>query len=175
MTFSDALAVWGLGFSSIGLIVTVVGFWLAIVQLRKTASAAKATTSAIETANKRMLYNHLLVIMPQLRSLEGDIDASVASGDKGAAVRALVAFSHAAKQIASLLETEPSTDGELEHAELIGVLRATARAVSTVKGELVSGSKKSLSTLLQGISGDISDIASRCAGLTTTYQTKVAA
>ncbi|WP_292761941.1 hypothetical protein [Microbacterium sp. UBA3486] len=174
MTFSDALAVWGLTVTSAGLIVTVVGFWVAIVQLKKTATATKATTTAVETANRRMLYNHLLVLMPQLRGLEGDIDASVVAGDKAAAVRALVAFSHAANQVAALLDTEPRNDGVGEHAELIGELRAAARAVSAAKGELVSGTKKSLGTLLHGVSGQISDVASRCAGLSTTYQTNVA-
>jgi hypothetical protein len=65
----------------------VTGFWLAIVQLRKTRTAAEATTSAVEAANARMLYNHLLVLLPQLRSLEGDLDAAIAADDRTGAIK----------------------------------------------------------------------------------------
>ena len=174
MTLSDVLAIWGLGITSLGLLITVIGFWLAIVQLRKTATASTATTLAVQTANQRMLYNHLLVLMPQLRTLEGDVDAAVVGGDREAAVRALVAFSHAANQVAALLETEPVETRLSDHVELVADLRLAARAVSAAKGELVSGSKKTLGNLLHGVSTQISDVTARCAGLSTTYQTKVA-
>lgn len=175
MTLSDTLAIWGLVVSGAGLPVTVVGFWLAIAQLRKTTNAAIATKNAVESANKRMLYNHLLVLLPQLRNLEADLDGAISIADRVGAIKALVAFSHAANQIASLLETEPETSlGEQTNVELVGELRSTARAASVAKAEIVSGSKKTLTAILHSVSGEISDLSARCAGLSTTYQTKVA-
>jgi hypothetical protein len=111
----------------------------------------------------------LLVLLPGMKSLEADLDAAMAApADKLAAIRSLVAFSHTANQVAALLESEAS------QAELVGQLRATARAASVAKSELVSGSKKSLSTLLRDVVAEISDVSSKCAGLSTTYQAKVA-
>lgn len=165
---SDVLAIWGLVIGVLGLLATGIGFWIAIFQLRKTATAAQATTRAIELANGRMLLNHLLVLLPQMKNLEADLDAAIAAPDKIAAIRALVAFSHTANQVAALLETE------VAQSELVAQLRASARAASLAKSDLVSGSKKSLPALLHEIVAEISDVAAKCAGLSTTYQTKVA-
>lgn len=177
MSLSDALSVAGIVLSTIGLLATVAGFWIAIIQLRngnkqlkRTATAAEATKLAIEQANTRMIYNHLLVLLPQLTSLEADIDASMAANDRDAATRALVKFNHAANQIASLLQGQ-STETDLTLAE---DLRTVARSATTQKSALVSGSKKTVGLLLRTLSPEIADVAARCSALATTYQTKAA-
>ena len=169
MSQNDGLAIWGLVIGALSLIVTAVGFGLTISQVRKTKDAAIATKDAIVAANRRMLYNHLLVLLPQMKNFEGDLDAAIAEPDKASAIRALVGFSHAANQVAALLET----DG-VAHAALIVELRATARAASVAKGELESGNARPLTSLLQSIAVEVSTVAAECAGLSTAYQTKVA-
>ncbi|MEV8253697.1 hypothetical protein AB0O95_06980 [Rhodoglobus sp. NPDC076762] len=163
MSLSDVISI-------VGLLVTVTGFYLAIKQLRNTASAAEATTTAIVAANRRMLLNHLLVLVPQLVTIEADIDEAIAIDNKPGAIRALVAFSHAAVQIASLLETE----GESDYSSLISEMREAASKSTAAKSALVSGSKKPLVALLKIVAVDVASISSKCAGLTTVYQIKVA-
>jgi len=169
MSLGDSLAIWGLVIGAVGLVVTVVGFILAIIQLKKTATAATATKDAILVANSRMLYNHLLVVLPQLTSMEADIDRAMLKDDKDGAVRALVSFSHAAMQVAALLDSHDPGN----NSELVEQLRTTAREASHQKGVIVSGSKKTVSLLLNQVSIDIANVAGRCVGLASTYQTKV--
>lgn len=162
MSFSDALGL-------VGLAVTITGFYLAIKQLKKTATAAEATTEAIVAANKRMLLNHLLVLAPQLVTIEVEIDEAIAVDNRQAAVRALVAFSHAAVQISALLESEADPN----HLALISDLREAAGRSTNAKSQLVSGSKKPLAALLRSVSADVAGVSSRCAALTTLYQIRV--
>jgi chemotaxis protein histidine kinase CheA len=169
MSISDTLAIWGLVLSFVGLAVTAVGFILAIKQLRKTATAAEAATAAISGANAQMVHNHLLILLPQIQTLEADLDAAIIAGEKEDAARALVSFSHAANQIAALLtsNTRPSTDASLEQE-----LRSTAKKASELKAAIVKGSKKTLPVLLGAVAQEIGAVSARCSGLITTYQAK---
>jgi hypothetical protein len=60
------------------LIVSVIGFTFTIWQLVRTANAAEATKRAIERTEKRMALNHLLVLLPQFRLIENDLDPAAA-------------------------------------------------------------------------------------------------
>jgi len=173
----DSLALWGIAISALGLVATTLGFILAIKQLRsgnellkRTATAAEASKKAIETANARMVYNHLLVLLPQLTGLEADIDAAMSSDDRQSAVRALVKFNHTANQIAMLLNGQEG----FGDASLVEDLRVTARAATLQKSALVSGNKRPVGALLQSVATEIADVAARCSALATTYQTKAA-
>jgi hypothetical protein len=156
--------------SLVGLVVTAGGFAVTISQLVKTANAAQATERAIVAANKRMLLNHVLVLVPQLKVVEGDLDAAIADEKPLDAIRALVAFSHSASQVAALLESDPESD----HAVLVETLRTVADQSSQAKAALVSGSMKSMKVSLKVLAGDVSAISARCSGLTAYYQSKAA-
>jgi len=153
-----------------GLIVSAVGFALTIWQLIRTANASIATKNAIIEANKRMVLNHLLVLLPQLTSIEADLDAAIASDDRDGAVRLLVKFSHAANQIAALLENRESR----EDVDFVDELRTVAKSASASKGALVSGTSKPLRIVLKTLDAEIGSVTAKCAGMVTKYQTKVA-
>lgn len=170
MALSDTLAVWGLVVGVFGVVLTIVGFVLAIAQLRRTATAAEATTAAITSANRRMLLNHILVLVPQLKMVEADLDVAMVSNDLPAATRSLIAFGHAASQIAALLESESQT----ENATFITELRQAASDATVAKGALVSGNVRTLRTKLGPLAVTVSDIAVKCSGLTAQYQSKAA-
>lgn len=170
MTLSDTLAVWGLAVGVVSVLLTVVGFVLAITQLRRTASAAEATTAAIKAANRRMLLNHILVLVPQLKTVEADLDIAIASNDFAGATRSLIAFGHAASQIAALLESE----SESSNVTFIAELRQAASDASIAKGALVSGNLRTLKTKLGPLAVTVSEVAVKCSGLTAQYQSKAA-
>jgi hypothetical protein len=160
---SDLIGLAGLGIS-------IVGFSLTVWQLLRTANAAIATKEAIVAANKRMLLNHLLVLLPQLKTLEADLDTAIAAKNSEAAIRALIGYSHAANQVASLLDSqEDSMD-----AELVKELRASAVNASANKAVLVIGTTRQLSSVLKTVASEISAVSAKCAGLSTKYQVKVA-
>ena len=163
MTLGDILGI-------IGLVITILGFYLAIKQLQKTATATEATRDAIVAANKRMLLNHLLVLAPQLVVIEADMDAAVAIGNEDGAIRSLVAFSHAAVQISALLEAQ----SEDNHSALVAELRSAATNSTAAKSAIVSGSPKPLKLLLKNVLGEVASTSAKCSALTTIYQIKVA-
>lgn len=152
-----------------GLAVSIIGFGVTAWQLIRTANATVATKDAIVQANKRMLLNHLLVLLPQLKTLESDLDSAIASGSQDAAIRALNGFSHAANQVASLLESQD----EQSDTNLIAELRGCATNASASKSTLVGGISKPMATVLRTVSQQVSDVSAKCAGLTTKYQVKV--
>lgn len=162
MTSSDTIGV-------IGLLVSVVGFGVTVWQLIRTANATIATKTAIVAANKRMLLNHLLVLLPQLKSLEADLDSAIATDSNSGAIRALIEFSHAANQVASLLESQE----ENSEADLAGELRKSAKNASAHKSILVLGITKPLTTVLRTVASEISEVSAKCAGLSTKYQVRV--
>lgn len=162
MTSSDAIGIWGL-------LVSVIGFGLTVWQLIRTASAAEKTKTAVENAANRMVTNHMLVMLPQLKSAETELDAAIVSNDSKGAIRALIEYSYAAKQIASLL----SGEGQAEYTDLIERLRTSADSASGTKSALVTGTPRPLKDVVATISSDISKIAGDCVALATTYQAKV--
>lgn len=162
----------GLGdwLSAAGLLVSIVGFTLAIQQLRKTTSAAVATQQAIKSTSNRLSLNHLLVLLPQLRMIEGDLDAAAADDDARLAVRSLVAYSHTATQVASLLGREDAS----AHADLIAKLLETSRQASTAKSKLVTsgGQGKPVKVLTRTALQSIGNLSSEAAGLAAKIQAR---
>lgn len=163
MTFGEAIGL-------VGLVVSVVGFWLAIVQLRRTAKATKATADGISQTLHRMNVNHMLVLLPQLRLIESDLDQAAEEEDRRLAQRTLVSYSHTASQVAMLLEGSESPGD----SQLIEKLRGSARRASQAKAALVSSNRVSVKTAIKEVGAEVGDIAGIAAGLIAQYQTKVA-
>jgi hypothetical protein len=150
------------------LVVAIVGFGLAIWQLRRSADASVATKEAIERTARRMSLNHLLVLLPQLRSIEGDLDAAAATDDRPLAIRSLVSYSHTANAVASLL----AGDGDLSDPALIVRLRDSAKSASVAKAALVTGSRQAVKVVVKTALEQIGDVSSYAAGLSAQFQMK---
>jgi hypothetical protein len=153
----------------LGLVVSVVGFGVTIWQLVRTANASEATSKALKAATERMNINHLLVLLPQLKTYEAELDGAIADEDRRTASRTLVSYSHVATQIAMLLEL----NADERSAELVKTLRDSAKACSNAKAVLVSGSSKSLGTVMKPALAQIGEVSATAAGLMTEFQIKV--
>lgn len=153
----------------LGLVVSVIGFGLTVWQLFRTATAARQTKTAVENAASRMVTNHMLTMLPQLKAAETELDTAIIGGDSKSAIRALIEYSYAAKQIASLL----ASDGDPAYAQLVNRLKESADSASGTKAALVTGVPKPLREVAAAIAGEISVIASDCVALAATYQAKV--
>lgn len=160
LTLSDWLGI-------AGLVVSVVGFAVAIWQLVRTANASVATKKAIEATARRMSVNHLLVLLPQLRMIEHDLDAAMADDDRRLAIRALGNFSHTASQVASLLEGE----GDAVDAELIAKLRQSAGEAGKAKSAIVTG-RAAVKTVAKSAAEGITDVAAHAAGQIAQFQVR---
>lgn len=162
LTLSDGLSV-------VGLVLTVVGFVITFVQLTRTRRASVATNSAVQLATTRMHSNFLLITLPQFKALELDLDEASDRNDKRLARRTLVAYSHNANRVATLL------DGSTDDAEkmLSEALRTSATAASSAKSSLVTGDSANVLEAVKNLLTDIGDLATRAEGIAAKYQIKV--
>jgi RNA-binding protein YhbY len=152
--------------SLIGLMVSVVGFAFAIWQLTRTANASVATRQAIERTEKRMALNHLLIILPQFRLLENDLDSAADTDDRPLARRSLVAYSHFAAEVATILDGQNGVDQKLVHD-----IRESATLASRVKAALVDAPKeRNTKQLTKNVRETISALSVHIGSLATTYQ-----
>lgn len=149
-----------------GLIVSVVGFVIAIWQLVRTANAAKATKDAVERAENRMAINHLLVLLPQFQLIESDLDIAAQYNDRGLARRSLVAYAHFAAEVATILQGQGKSD-----QTLITDLRTSATQASQIKAGLIDApSGKSIKQLTKDIRDKVSSLSVHIGTLVISYQ-----
>lgn len=160
MTLGDVLSI-------CGLVVGVIGFGFTIHQLRRTATATEASNELLVNVGARMKANHLLVLLPQLHLLSDELDEAVLTDDKKAVTRALVSYSRAASQIASMLDTSS------ESPELVDMLRESAKAAGTAKGVIVGGTNKSLAVVVKSVTEAMSTVSNNASELISSYQAKV--
>jgi hypothetical protein len=135
VSLGEWLGIIGLTVGVLGLAVTIGGFWLALLQLRRTADAAEATAAAVQRTEHRMALNHLLVIVPQIRVLEFDLDRAIEENDRLAALRALTSYAHVASEVAGLLSDQGILD-----SEVLEKLRVSAAAATDAKARLQDSS-----------------------------------
>lgn len=159
MTLGDYLGIAGLA-------VSVIGFGVAIWQLIRTANATSATRKAIERTEKRMALNHLLILLPQFRILESDLDRAAEDDDRPAARTALVSYAHFAAEVATILKSQIASD-----QTLVVDLQASSREASLVKASLIdSPEERNTRELTKGIREQMSNLSVHIGSLATTYQ-----
>jgi hypothetical protein len=95
---------WNAFGSWLGLVVSVGGFWIAIVQIRKTRTAAEAAALAVTETEARVARNTLLAVVPQFLQLEIDLGSALGSGRYEDAATVLVRWRHLAAQLRGLVE-----------------------------------------------------------------------
>ncbi len=137
-----------------GLIVAIIGFAATISQLVRTAKASEATKVAVERTERRMAMNHLLVLIPQFRILETDLDSAADENDRRLAIRALVAYSHIASEVAGLLRNQDSVDDVL-----VDRLALSARNASMAKANLINNPKQPAKSVTRDFRSELADVS----------------
>jgi len=112
-----------------GLVVTTVGFTVAIWQLIRSANAAEATKAAVLALSRAQL----LFLLPQFRVLETELDWAISLKTEGRdlAVRILTSYVHLAHEVAGLITVHSLGEDE------IGVkLRQSAKLAADAKNKI---------------------------------------
>lgn len=143
------------------LTVTVVGFVVAISQLRRTESTAAATRRAVERTEERIAVNHLLVVLPQFRMLVQDLDAAAEENDRKLAMRTLVAWTHLANEVASMLAGVDES-----FFDYVLRLRASAKDGTETKADLISYPKRSVKVTTKDFRRSFGELTAEVSGLT---------
>ncbi len=150
-------------FASLG--VALVGFGITIKQVRTTLSATRATRKAVEDTERRITHNHLLVILPQFRLLEADLDTAVGAENRELAIRTLVTYRHLAGEAASLLQLDEAQ----RHSEIVAELRVTMEMAGSTKNGLVNSGKVSIKsgtkTFRLRITQTVNDLSAMIGGI----------
>lgn len=146
------------------LVVTAVGFTVAVYQLRRTANATEATERAVERTEYRMALNHLLVLVPQFMIVESELDVSADENDRRLAIRALQSWTRVGSQAAGLLKSQLG-----QEVELIERIEASVREASAAKASLIDKPGTSTKSLTKDIRASLSDLASQFGTVVTQF------
>jgi hypothetical protein len=157
---------WNAVGSWLGLVVSIAGFWIAIVQIRKTRKAAEAAALAVAETETRVARNTLLAVVPQFLQLEIDLGAALGSNRFEDAVTVLVRWRHLAAQIRGLVERS-----DIEEAALGQILWIAIPLVSAAERSLLRSRGPSAAAVRQARQaiGDASAAAGALIGRLQTY------
>ncbi|MGH2607640.1 MAG: hypothetical protein ACRDHF_01010 [Tepidiformaceae bacterium] len=112
----------------LGLGVSVGGFAIAIVEIRRTRSAAESARAAVVETEARVARNTLLVVVPQLLQLEVDLGSALAASRYEDAATVLVRWRHLAAQVMGLLARANAANAELLSDQLTVAIPLAASA-----------------------------------------------
>jgi hypothetical protein len=96
---------------------TLLGIFLAWLQLRRTANATEATQTAVEKTARGMAIYQLLILIPQLQQYEGDLDRAVSAEDHDEAIEVLNRWRRVGTEASGLLDARPTASA------LVGLLQ----------------------------------------------------
>ena len=116
----------------LGIGLTVLGFGVAIVQLRKTKKATIAASDELRKARLKLSGDQLSALVPQIQTITSDLDFAILSNDREVAHRALLRFSYLATEAISLLNNLDS-----DHSELQDRLTETASDALDAKSSIL--------------------------------------
>ncbi len=97
----------------VGFVITIVGFAFAFWQILKTRSAAEAAGQAAVITQRQLASNQLLILIPQLRWLSGELDAAIEADDAQLARRHLDSWRWQASHVHGLLIDDRSIQRRL--------------------------------------------------------------
>lgn len=159
---------WGVAFSDwlaiAGLLVGVAGFTVTIWQLRRTANASEATARAVERTEKQMASSYLLVLLPQFRIIESDLDTAAIEDDRRLAMRALRTYADVSSEVRALLSTQPDID-----SVLLSKLEESSKSATLTKAALVDHPGRGTKAVTRDFRTELSHVSSYLGGLTARF------
>lgn len=149
----------------VGVLITVAGFTITIWQILRTARASEATRKAVQSTEARMALNHILVVIPQLRILEQDLDRAIEDGDRLAAMRALGSYSYVVSEVSGLLGEQDVMD-----AETVERLKSSAVAAGQAKSRLLDSANTMPKSATREFRQDLAEVATALNALVGRYR-----
>ena len=140
----------------------IVGFTIAIWQIRKTRKAADAAKEAVLGAELQIGSNLLLVILPQLTQIEGNLEWSISNANRNAVVHYLGSWRWQAGQVRGHLERH----GEGDEAFLTLLQTSIATAADTKlelqdpKADLMKRTRAALKSIAE-VTGLVGELTAR--------------
>lgn len=134
----------------LGIVVSLVGFVVAVRQLRKTRGVSEELARSVREASQIQF----LFLLPQFRQLESEFDIGLEVDSRSVTARALSSYADLAKRIAALaLELSICSEAEA------GEIRAAARAASDAKHEIHRNKSKKLANITAEFSSSAHEVS----------------
>jgi len=153
----------------VGAAIGVAGFVFALIQIRRTVRASEAATSALTTARVSLTRNQTLLLIPQFRMIDQDLDLAIKTNNKDLLVRSLVHYAHLARETAQLLRARPMDD----HTSID--LEKSALAATSMKVRMVSSDVKDLRAESRSVRTTVAHMTTRLTTLLTDLKTEIEA
>lgn len=147
-------------FDYIGALLAVAGFVVALDQLRKTRSSAKAATDALEAAQARLVSTTLQTMASQFQLVASDLDHAMEIDSKDVARQALVRFAHLAQETRTLL-----TEDIQGHDGLKIRLNSSSEMALDVKERITQSAGVAVSKMAKKVSREISALSIEMTGV----------
>lgn len=147
----------------LGLVLTVIGFWVAIVQLRKTRSASVEAARELSRAREKLNADQLSANVAQLQLVGTDLDFAIWNNDAEVAHRSLVRFNYLANEVVALLDNHPG-----DNAELAERLKQAASDAREAKAEIVSTKRPDVVRVAKAVGRAVTELTGDIAGIVAT-------
>lgn len=147
---ADAIGTW------IGIGLSVAGFAVVWIQLRKTQGAAEAARQAVVATESRLASNHLLVLLAQLQEIETEIDSACASEERAAVIRSLTRWRNVSSEVLGILKERAPARA------LAVVLRESTDLAAAAKSLLIGNPRRSIQTATAEVRAAIGVAATEC-------------
>lgn len=131
-------------------LLTIAGFVVAYVQLRRTRRAASAATSALQAAQKNLSQRALLAAIPQFQSVISDLIHTLPANDSATTQRVLVRFGLVASETTGVVSAMDDADDAL-----VNSLTKASRAATRVKSQLATAANPDVMQIVKNLSKDI--------------------
>ncbi|MFD4958439.1 hypothetical protein [Microbacterium sp. NPDC058389] len=131
-------------FGLLQVVVAILGFGLAIWQLVRTANATVASNRALQ---RRLLYNDLLVMLPDVHSLEDAVDKAARSKSRDEVSVALVTYSRRVASMVGALKSDPA----LKDHKVTKALAAAAKAAGDLKSTLYDEAEPDVQAMVRPV------------------------
>ena len=141
-----------------GIVVSALGFVFAWSQLHRTANAAEATRDALIAANRVQL----LMLLPQFRLIEMELDFAVGEEKRELATRALANYAHLAHEVSAVVAAFT-----LANEDLVMQLRTSASLATRTKDRIYALPDQRLASLVRPFSTALSTVSASVAELKT--------
>ncbi|MCU0115152.1 hypothetical protein [Curtobacterium poinsettiae] len=152
-------------FDVVSFILTVAGFIIAYVQLRRTRRAAAAATSALQAAQRSLSHRAVLAAIPQYQSVLADLSHTLPANDSATTQRVLVRFGLMARETTGVVT---GMDGDFD--ALIRLLTKTSRAATRVKSQLATTVDPDVTQIVKNLSRDIETLTQDLTELASTLR-----
>lgn len=141
----------------VGILISIAGFTVAIIQINRTKSSAKAAEGAIKTTEGSLRRNYLLLFLADFTPLNAELDDAVATGDRRLTARALLSLSRLSSHLAGLLTLEQEQEDQIVSSlrELSTVATLTKKAIINKQDGNLSQQTSKVQSLLATLAPQI--------------------